>query len=36
MDLLIRLREWDRRGGRPVSDPDPADRLAAEGVGGRR
>jgi hypothetical protein len=28
MDLLIRLKEWDRRRGRPVSDPDPADRLA--------
>jgi hypothetical protein len=28
MDLLIRLKEWGRRRGRPVSDPDPADRLA--------
>ena len=28
MDLLIRLREWGRRRGRPISDPDPADRLA--------
>ena len=25
MDLLIRLREWGRRRGRPISDPDPAD-----------
>jgi hypothetical protein len=24
MDLLIRLREWGRRGGDGVSDPDPA------------
>ena len=32
MDLLTRLREWGRRGGDLSSDPDPADRLAADGV----
>jgi len=35
MDLLIRLREWGPPKGGPTNDPDPADRLAAEGVGGR-
>ena len=29
---LIGLREWGRRGRRPFSGPDPADRLAADAL----